>query len=61
MKFDRVMECSDLQECLDCQYQGFDYAEIDAVGKEEAEVMCPKCGSVYYYIMNIYTGYKDKG
>ena len=58
MKFDRVLKCDDLQECLDCKYEGFDYGEIDHEDQDEAEVLCPKCGSTHYYIMNIYQGYK---
>ena len=38
-----------VNECLDCKHEGTDWGEID-VGTEEAEVVCPKCGSYHYYV-----------
>jgi len=50
VEFDRILEGPDLQECLDCGYEGLDHGERDVEGYDEADVLCPKCGSLHYYI-----------
>ena len=45
-----VVEDDDMQECLDCGYHGKDHAEFDVNGQDQAEVVCPKCHSSYYFI-----------
>lgn len=39
-----------LNECLDCHHQGQEWAEDSNDNNETAEVYCPQCGSVHYYI-----------
>jgi Zn finger protein HypA/HybF involved in hydrogenase expression len=39
-----------LNECLDCKYEGREWGELDQGLDEEAEVVCPNCGSLHYYI-----------
>jgi transcription elongation factor Elf1 len=48
-KFDYIMESEDLNECLDCGFVSKTYGELDR-GFDEAEVVCPNCGSLHYYI-----------
>lgn len=38
-----------LNECLDCKHEGQEWGERD-IGEDHAEVVCPKCGSIHYYI-----------
>jgi DnaJ-class molecular chaperone len=39
------------QECLECKFTGKVHAEFEVEGLEEAEVVCPKCASLHYYIV----------
>lgn len=42
-----------ISECLECRYEGTDWAEHEdyQYGPEDtAEVFCPKCGSTHYYL-----------
>lgn len=38
--------------CLDCHHIGFTHAEHEIEGQEEAEVVCPKCHSTYYFVIS---------
>jgi Zn finger protein HypA/HybF involved in hydrogenase expression len=38
--------------CLDCHHIGFTHAEHEIEGQEEAEVVCPKCYSTYYFVIS---------
>lgn len=38
--------------CLDCHHVGFTHAEHEIDGQEEAEVVCPKCYSTYYFVIS---------
>jgi len=38
--------------CLDCHHVGFTHAEHEIEGQEEAEVVCPKCYSTYYFVIS---------
>ena len=37
--------------CLDCHHVGFTHAEHEIEGQDEAEVVCPKCYSTYYFVI----------
>ena len=38
--------------CLDCHHVGFTHAEHEIEGQDEAEVVCPKCYSTYYFVIS---------
>jgi Zn finger protein HypA/HybF involved in hydrogenase expression len=38
--------------CLDCKHTGYTHAEHEIEGQEEAEVVCPKCYSTYYFVIS---------
>ena len=38
-----------MMDCMDCHYEGKEYGEIHRDDDEQAEVVCPKCGSYHYY------------
>lgn len=38
-----------MMDCMDCLYEGREYGEIHKDDEEQAEVVCPKCGSYHYY------------
>lgn len=46
--YDYLMESEVFHECMDCGHVSQTYGEIDR-GFEEAEVVCPHCGSIHYY------------
>lgn len=54
-KYDIVPPHQDdpMNECLDCHHEGREYGEIDMGIDDCAEVVCPKCGSINYYIKEI--------
>lgn len=39
-----------VNECLDCKHEGTEWGEIEIEGSDEAEVVCPECGSFNYYV-----------
>lgn len=45
----KPLKSDPINECLDCQHEGREWAEMD-IGQEYAEVVCPKCHSYHYYI-----------
>ena len=40
-----------INECLDCHHEGQEWAED--TGEECADVYCPRCGSIHYYIKDM--------
>ena len=45
-----ILEDDEQSECLDCGHESFDHAEYEIEGQDEAEVVCPKCYSIHFYI-----------
>jgi hypothetical protein len=45
-----VLEDPETNECLDCKHKGKTHAEYELEGCEEAQVVCPECGSIHYYL-----------
>ena len=46
----------ELHECLDCGHKSVEWGEVDelveycdASGEEAHQVLCPKCGSWFYF------------
>lgn len=65
-KYDYVMTPQDsdpVNECLDCHHEGKEWAEIDRGLHSCADVVCPQCGSIHYYIKEGHSdwNYKDGG
>jgi len=44
-----VLDDATPNECLDCKHIGNTHAEYELEGVDEAEVVCPECGSLSYY------------
>jgi hypothetical protein len=44
-----VLDDATPNECLDCKHTGNTHAEYELEGVDEAEVVCPECGSLSYY------------
>jgi Zn finger protein HypA/HybF involved in hydrogenase expression len=44
------LDSDPINECLDCQHEGKDWAEKDEDHEDEATVFCPNCGSIHFYI-----------
>lgn len=49
-KYVGILKDDGLNECMRCQHVSHDHAEFEVEGKEEAEVVCPNCGSLHYYV-----------
>ena len=49
LSFVGVLDDSTPNHCLDCGHEGNTHAEYELEGVEEAEVVCPECGSINYY------------
>lgn len=49
LSFIGMVEDQIFNECMDCGYESNTHAEYEVDGLEEAEVVCPKCGSLHYY------------
>jgi hypothetical protein len=45
-----ALEGDPLNECLDCHYEGREWGEIDRGLHVCADVVCPDCGSIHYYV-----------
>ena len=45
-----VLDDDEVSECLRCKHQGNTHAEYELEGINEAEVVCPHCGSSDYYV-----------
>jgi hypothetical protein len=44
-----VLDDATPNECLDCGHSSKTHAEYELEGVDEAEVVCPECGSLSYY------------
>lgn len=42
-----------INECLDCHHEGQEWAEDRNDSSECADVYCPKCGSIHYYVKDM--------
>jgi len=51
LNFVGILPDDEHQECIDCKFTGQVHAEFEVEGLEEAEVVCPKCASLHYYIV----------
>jgi DNA-directed RNA polymerase subunit RPC12/RpoP len=49
LSFVGVLDDETLNECMDCKHESKTHAEYEVEGLEEAEVVCPECGSIHYY------------
>lgn len=50
VSFVGVLDDTIRHECLDCGHEGNTHAEYEVDGLKEAEVVCPECGSLHYYV-----------
>ena len=49
VSFVGILDNDTQSECLDCKHVGNTHAEYELEGVDEAEVVCPECGSLHYY------------
>lgn len=45
-----ILDDDSPNECMRCGHISCDHAEFEVEGKEEAEVVCPNCGSLNYCV-----------
>jgi hypothetical protein len=45
-----VLQDPETSGCLDCGHKSMSHAEYAVEGCNEAEVVCPECGSLNYYV-----------
>lgn len=50
VSFVGVLDDDTPNKCMDCGYESSSHAEYEVDGLVEAEVVCPNCGSLHYYM-----------
>jgi DNA-directed RNA polymerase subunit RPC12/RpoP len=50
VKFIGILEDDGLNECMRCGHKSATHAEFEVEGADEAEVVCPNCGSPAYFV-----------
>lgn len=50
LSFVGVLDDDTPSKCLDCGHESKTHAEYEVDGRDEAEVVCPECGSLHYYM-----------
>jgi DnaJ-class molecular chaperone len=53
VSFVGVLDDNEVSECLSCKHEGKTHAEYEIEGFDEAEVVCPECGSSDYFVKDI--------
>lgn len=48
-----ILKDEGLNECMRCGHVSDDHAEFEVEGKDEAEVVCPNCGSLNYCVKDV--------
>jgi ribosomal protein L32 len=51
--FEYTLTSEELNECLDCGHESHEYGERHPEDALEADVVCPSCGSIHFYIKEI--------
>jgi Zn finger protein HypA/HybF involved in hydrogenase expression len=49
-KFIGILKDDEISECLECKHESKSHAEFEVDYMDEAEVVCPKCHSSYYFL-----------
>lgn len=50
LSFVGVLDDETPNACMDCGHKGKTHAEYEVEGLKDAEVVCPECGSLHYYM-----------
>jgi DNA-directed RNA polymerase subunit RPC12/RpoP len=50
VKFVGILKDDGLNECMRCGHESNTHAEFEVESADEAEVVCPNCGSMAYFV-----------
>ena len=50
VKYAGMVKDDEFSECMRCGHESDTHAEFEVEGADEAEVVCPNCGSMAYFV-----------